>query len=218
MNRYELLIFDLNGTLVQDNLLHFECLVRAMKKFTGVTVTKKEVLPLFGDKVERILKKLLEIHHVKGDPHQINLYRHELYEKKVKKKHLLQASTFKMLKRLKKNYSLALASGSTHATLQVTLKPSERALFDILISGDEVKFGKPHPEEFLTCAVKLEIPVEKCLVIGDGLNDALAAKAAKMDFVGVWGKATPKVTLKKEGAIKVFTTINELEKWLKNYS
>ena len=212
--RYELLIFDLNGTLVQDNLLHFECLVKAMQKMNGITVTKEEVLPLFGDKVERILIQLLKNHHVKGDPHAINLYRHELYEKKVKQKHLLQKKTFLMLKRLKKKYSLALASGSSHATLTVTLKAPERALFDVLISGDEVKFGKPHPEEFLICAKKLGIKPSNCLVIGDGLNDALAASSAKMSFVGVWGHATSKAVLKKEGALHVFNEVNDLEKWL----
>lgn len=214
---YQLLIFDLNGTLVQDNLLHFACLVHAMKKMTGVTVTKKEVLPLFGDKVERIITQLLKNHGVKGDPHAINTYRHELYQQKVKKKHLLQPKTIQMLKRLKKDYSLALASGSTQATLTVTLKPQERALFDVLISGDEVKFGKPHPEEFLTCAKKLGIQPSKCLVIGDGLNDALAARAAGMGFVGVWGQATPKAILKKQGALRVFNRIIDLEKWLNTH-
>lgn len=214
MKPYQLLIFDLNGTLVQDNLLHFQCLQDAFKKFTWVTVSKEDVLPLFGDKVENIIKQLLVLHHVKGDPREINAYRHQLYYRRVAHHHLLLPQTKKMLHDLHQHYQMALASGSTHATLDVTLKPNERHVFDYLVSGDEVKKGKPHPDEFLLCAKKLQVDPKDCLVIGDGLNDALAAKAAKMDFVGVEGHATPLSVLKKNGAKAVFDSVLELEKWL----
>lgn len=214
MKSYQLLIFDLNGTLVQDNMLHYQCLFDAFKKFTSVSLSPNDVLPLFGDKVESIIKQLLILHHVKGDPRTINAYRHQLYYRRVSHDHLLLPETKEMLQRLHKHYSIALASGSTHATLDVTLKPNERHLFDYLVSGDEVKKGKPDPEEFLMCAKKLKIDPKHCLVIGDGLNDALAAKAAKMDFIGVDGHATPLPVLKKNGAKAVLSRILDLEKEL----
>ena len=50
--------------------------------------------------------------------------------------------------------------------------------FDIVLSGDTLPEKKPHPLPLLHSARFFGVPVEKLLLIGDSLNDTLAARAA----------------------------------------
>jgi phosphoglycolate phosphatase len=50
--------------------------------------------------------------------------------------------------------------------------------FDIVLSGDTLPEKKPHPLPLLHSAQFFGIPVERLLLIGDSLNDAVAARAA----------------------------------------
>ncbi|OIR16757.1 phosphoglycolate phosphatase, chromosomal [mine drainage metagenome] len=50
--------------------------------------------------------------------------------------------------------------------------------FDIVLSGDTLPEKKPHPLPLLHSAKFFGIPVDRMLLIGDSLNDAVAARAA----------------------------------------
>ncbi|MDD4820623.1 MAG: hexitol phosphatase HxpB [Flavobacteriales bacterium] len=56
---------------------------------------------------------------------------------------------------------------------------------DVLCTGDEVIFGKPHPEIYLLCANRLGVKPEQCLVFEDSVNGVVAAKAARTFCVAV---------------------------------
>ncbi|MGC2457510.1 MAG: phosphoglycolate phosphatase [Gallionellaceae bacterium] len=50
--------------------------------------------------------------------------------------------------------------------------------FDIVLSGDSLPEKKPHPLPLLHAAEFFGVPVQRVLLIGDSLNDAVAARAA----------------------------------------
>jgi len=50
--------------------------------------------------------------------------------------------------------------------------------FEIVLSGDSLPEKKPHPMPLLHAATFFGVPVEQVLLIGDSLNDALAARSA----------------------------------------
>lgn len=50
--------------------------------------------------------------------------------------------------------------------------------FDIILSGDSLPEKKPHPLPLLHSAKFFGVPVDRQLLIGDSLNDAVAARAA----------------------------------------
>jgi phosphoglycolate phosphatase len=71
----------------------------------------------------------------------------------------------------------------------VTNKPSEftlpllqraalAALFDAVVSGDEVQHRKPHPQIVLEACRRLGVNPGETVMIGDSINDVLAARAA----------------------------------------
>ena len=50
--------------------------------------------------------------------------------------------------------------------------------FEIVVSGDTLPEKKPHPLPLLYAAKFFDVPIEQLLLIGDSLNDTLAARAA----------------------------------------
>lgn len=50
--------------------------------------------------------------------------------------------------------------------------------FDIVLSGDTLPEKKPHPLPLLHAAQFFGVPIEQLLLIGDSLNDTVAARAA----------------------------------------
>ncbi len=50
--------------------------------------------------------------------------------------------------------------------------------FEIVLAGDTLPEKKPHPMPLLHAAKFFGVPIEQLLLIGDSLNDALAARAA----------------------------------------
>ena len=50
--------------------------------------------------------------------------------------------------------------------------------FVTVVTGDQVEFGKPHPEPYLTAAAQLELRPEDCVAIEDSNTGAKSAVAA----------------------------------------
>ena len=81
---------------------------------------------------------------------------------------------------------LAIATSSVSASAHPFLERTEiRSLFSVVVTGDEVQRGKPHPDIYLRTSKKLGIPPEACLVIEDALTGVAAAKAANMRVAAI---------------------------------
>jgi HAD superfamily hydrolase (TIGR01509 family) len=59
------------------------------------------------------------------------------------------------------------------------------AAFDAVVTADDITHGKPHPEIFLTAAAKLVVAPERCLAFEDSTSGLAAARAAGMTCVGI---------------------------------
>jgi HAD superfamily hydrolase (TIGR01509 family) len=57
--------------------------------------------------------------------------------------------------------------------------------FAAVVSGDQVRHGKPHPEPYLTAAARLGVRPEDCLAIEDSPTGAASASAAGAAVVAV---------------------------------
>ena len=81
---------------------------------------------------------------------------------------------------------LALATSSVSASARPFLERTGiRRLLDVIITGDEVERGKPHPDIYLITAEKLQVDIDSCLVIEDALAGIAAAKAANMRVAAI---------------------------------
>ena len=81
---------------------------------------------------------------------------------------------------------LAVATSSVSASARPLLdRTGIRSLFSVVITGDEVQQGKPHPDIYLRAAEKLGIYPEACLVIEDSLAGIASGKAANMRVAAI---------------------------------
>ena len=87
----------------------------------------------------------------------------------------------------------AVAKGVPNALVTMSWQPLARAVADalpgspfaVLVTGDEVKHGKPHPEPYLTAAELLAAPPERCLAIEDSPTGVRSAVAAGVPTIAV---------------------------------
>jgi beta-phosphoglucomutase-like phosphatase (HAD superfamily) len=93
-------------------------------------------------------------------------------------------TTLEQLREMK--LPLAVATSSVSASARPFLdRTGIRSLFSVVVTGDEVQKGKPHPDIYLRTAKKLGIAPEACLVIEDALAGIAAAKAANMRVAAI---------------------------------
>jgi HAD superfamily hydrolase (TIGR01509 family) len=84
------------------------------------------------------------------------------------------------------NLRLAVATSSVSASARPFLDRHQlTAFFDLIVTGDEIEHGKPHPDIYLRAAAKLNVAAEACLVIEDALAGIAAAKAAKIRVAAI---------------------------------
>jgi HAD superfamily hydrolase (TIGR01509 family) len=81
---------------------------------------------------------------------------------------------------------LAVATSSVGASARPFLnRHNLTSFFDVIVTGDEVEHGKPHPDIYLSAAEKLGFAPGACLVIEDSLSGIAAAQAANMRVVAI---------------------------------
>jgi HAD superfamily phosphatase len=131
-------------------------------------------------------------------------------------KWLLPIASFQ---RLARKHELAIFTGRYHREMEHTLKRNDvRAFFSNIMTVEKVTRTKPDPEGLLKILNGRD--PQDALYLGDNIDDALAAQAAGVPFVGILPRKSAArrhrgPTLKKLGAITILGHIRELEAYLK---
>jgi HAD superfamily hydrolase (TIGR01509 family) len=186
MNKVKLIIFDLDGVLVDAKNIHYDALNKALGD--DYMITWEEHLSIYdGLKTHQKLGMLTE---KKGLP----LDRHDLIW------NTKQYWTLKMLKELSPNktlqdlmselvndnYKIAVCSNSIRKTvLTVISKLGLMEYMDYIISNEDVQNSKPHPEMYWRVISKMGCLPEETLIIEDSPYGLLAASRSKSHILRV---------------------------------
>ena len=79
----------------------------------------------------------------------------------------------------------ALVTMSYARLADAVLAPLPDGAFATVVTGDEVRHGKPHPEPYLTAARRLGVAPPGCVAIEDSLTGVASAEAAGCAVVAV---------------------------------
>ena len=83
-------------------------------------------------------------------------------------------------------YRMAIVTNKPYRFVAPLLERLElEGFFEFWLGGDSLERKKPDPLPILTAAENLEVPVDRCVMVGDSSNDIIAAKAAGMSSIGV---------------------------------
>ena len=78
-----------------------------------------------------------------------------------------------------------VVTSANRPLVQARMQYAGLPLPDLIVTADDVQRGKPDPEPYLQGAEKLNLSVERCIVIEDSPAGIRAAKAAKMRVIAV---------------------------------
>ena len=186
MSKIKLVIFDLDGVLVEAKNIHYEALNEALGD--RYAISWNEHLSTYdGLKTVQKLEMLSEKKELPTEYHS------EIWETK-------QKLTLEKLKTLKENnvlielmsdlvdcgYKIAVCSNSIRKTcLTVLSKLGIMEYMDLVISNEDVKNSKPHPEMYWKAISMMSCLPEETLIVEDSPYGLLAASRSKSHILRV---------------------------------
>ena len=167
------IIFDLDGTLANTAFIHKEAWEIALARLGIKSEVKVETL--LGRKTAEIAKILAnerweELMEVKNKVYL------ELVKEKAKRTNCAKELVDKAREM---GYKIAIVTSSNSISAREVLNAIQ--IFpDLLITGDEVKNGKPDPEGVILALNRLKLNAKLSIGIGDTEVDVLAYKSANL--------------------------------------
>jgi beta-phosphoglucomutase family hydrolase len=180
-------IFDLDGTLLDNNSFHRKTWEAYLKKM-GKLISEEEFnAHLNGrtnkDAVEYIYgRKMSEEESTKYTLEKEELYR-EIYKPFIKP----VSGLINFLEILyQKNIPMAIATSGIQPNIDFMFDNIPiKKYFKVVVNSSHITHGKPHPEIYLKVASLLDIPTKNCLVFEDAVVGINSAKAAGMKVIAV---------------------------------
>lgn len=183
--KFEAAIFDLDGVIVDTVPLHFKAWKKMFseygKKFDFDDYKNRvDGIPRI-DGARAILGNLSARELDKAAAKKQGYFLKFLDKEKIKVYH----SSVELIEKLRENSVkrgvISSSKNCRHILERVVLVD----LFDVIITGNDIKKGKPEPDVFLLAADKLKANPCKCVVFEDAVLGVEAAKRADMKCVGI---------------------------------
>lgn len=223
MNRPDVLIFDMDGVLVEVSRSYRETIVETVHHFTGETVSQDLIQDyknaggwnndwLLSHKFIADRGKQVEYAEVVNYFNQVFLGENGdgliRYEEWMPNEGLLN--------RLSERARLAIFTGRAQYEADITLgRYASDIHFEPLVTDDSVPNPKPAPDGLHL--IQNQYPGQTLWYLGDTVDDARSARAAGVPFIGVSTPHNPRhaeiaLLLKELGAFAVIDDINHLER------
>jgi beta-phosphoglucomutase len=189
-------IFDFDGVITDSEVLHLRAFNQSLAPY-GVEISTKEYYTNYlGFSDFDCYKILIDNGLLKVGEDQIDgiiKTKSKIFEKLTKTEGRTIAGVHEFLLMLEdNNIPMAICSGSLLVEIEVMLEESGlRHFFAEIVSAEQVKKGKPHPEGFILSLKKLNkrchspIAADECIVIEDSHWGLQAGKAAGMHTIAV---------------------------------
>lgn len=193
------IVFDYNGTLVDDLPLNVEAYYRAGREMGFGGLTRETILRHISQPPSQ--KRRLycgDISDAQWD--QLVQLRKKIYCELVDPSRLLFPDTAAVLTALSGKYRLAVLS-NTFRFLYEQLFPEHLAkLFQASLFFDEVPDPKPSPKPMRSLLATLGVAHHECGYVGDAVEDVQMAKAAAVSSFAITTGACSRAELTRAGA------------------
>ncbi len=181
-NGIKSLIFDLDGTLIDSSDGVIEATNYALNRIGEPPRRSEEIVAFIGYPLETMFKAFSQKSYKEFWMH---------FQKKGKGVIAASAKPIgnagRILKELKKR-GYAIGIGTTKMRVhveQIIRNLGWSTYVDTYVGADDVAEVKPAPDAFLETLKRLEGRPESCVVIGDTINDVIAAKRAGLKVIAV---------------------------------
>lgn len=213
----QVLVFDMDGVLVDVTDSYRETIVLTVQHFTGKTISRDSIQDYKNqggwNNDWALSQKICHDFGVEVPYAKIVDYFNWLFLEQglIHRERWLPKDG--LLDRLGEKFELAIFTGRTTQEAEITL--NRQGLRDrfLLVTANDVEREKPAPDGLLKIAGMR--PAKKLLYVGDTVDDARCARAANVPFVGIAAAHSPRRDellnlFRSEGAIQVLKDINEI--------
>ena len=175
-------LLDIDGTVLDTTEFIFQEFEHTFKHFGLPVPSRKELAAQVGKALQECYA-----HFNTGIDSAALCEEHRAFQ--VKNLHLSKpyTNTVGTLKKLKElGYKIAAVTARAGITAGTTLVLAGiDKFFDAIITGNDVKNLKPHPEAFLRALELLGVDKSEAVIVGDTDSDILAGKSAGITTIGV---------------------------------
>lgn len=193
-------LFDVDGTLVDSNYLHIVAWLRAFRSAGHPDVTAAQVHRCVGMGAELLLETL-----VGGADETAKKGHSAEYERLWPELRPFPGAVDLLREVRRRGGAAVLASSATEEEAGALLRAldCDDAISAVTCSAD-VDEAKPDPDIFTTARSKAGLEPERCVVVGDTVWDAEAARRAGLRCVGVLTGGISRAELLGAGMAEVY--------------
>lgn len=212
-----LVIFDMDGTILDNEEFTISSKVIEGKKL-GYNISEEIAKNTLGMSTKKSKEYFASIY---GDDFPYDYFRQKRFDyifEDIKKNGIkYKKGTLELLNYLKdNNYLIALCTSSTIRYINEYKKyTSIFDMFDVIITGEQIKNGKPNPEIFNKAMEILNVKPQETLVIEDSNNGILAGINSNSDVIMVPDLVGPNDEVKKH-QIKIFNSLLDVIEYIHN--
>jgi beta-phosphoglucomutase family hydrolase len=204
-------LFDLNGTMIDDMGYHTTAWEDILNNDLKANLTREEVKKeMYGKNDELLVRVFGENHFTQEEMDKISMEKEKRYQKAfLPNLKLINGLNFFLETAYEKNILMAIGSAAIPFNIDFILDNLNiRHYFKAIVSANDVKISKPHPEVFLKAAQLLNADPKDCIVFEDAPKGVESALHAGM----------PAVVLTTMHDKKEFEQYNNVLAFIKDYN
>lgn len=210
--RIELVIFDLDGTLVDAYPAIVSSFNKTLKMFGLAKQPERTIRRAVGWGDGNLLKPFVPKQRL---AQALDIYRaHHRISLRQETKFLPGA--LEMLRFLKQGrYKIALASNRPTKFSHIILEHLNiKRYFDCILCGDKVKRAKPYPDILRLILEKMKLGPSSAVYLGDMTVDVLAGKRAGIKTIAVTGGSSTRKELEQLKPYRIIRSVKGLRRIL----
>ena len=181
------LLFDLDGTLVDNMQLHIDAWVQTGEHF-GLSITAEMIQINAGIPTRQLIVKLASENDWSIDTEDFTMLKQSAYrELKANAGPIKKIEPIiEIVRHYYGKIPMTIGTGSSRPNALGALQDAGIIhCFDLVVSADDLENPKPHPEVWLKGASHVGVDPKECLVFEDGEKGMEAADAAGIPWIDV---------------------------------
>lgn len=181
----KVVLFDMDGVLFNTEDLSHDVFDKLAKEF-GNEFNEEDHKAILGTPQKFWSSFFIEKWNVSMNEENFASIFWDRLEVEAEKRLVMMPGAMECLKNVKKFYKTALVTSSPMKVVETKLNRfGIMDLFDVVVTGDEILNGKPHPDPYLIAIKHLGVQKSECVVIEDAVSGVRSGKSAGCYVIAV---------------------------------
>ena len=202
------IIFDMDGVLIDAMPFHAEAMSMAINEETGYAIDKKIVYLLEGMPGPGLVKEIFKRENINKDTddslvEKISKRKKELF-KQIQKSQAIEGAK-ELIEDLRYcNCLKAVVSGASKKEIEAILDENIGLKnFNVVIAGDDIEEGKPHPSPFQTALGRMDLKPSEAIVVENAPLGVEAAIRAGIEYIVTLNNTPLSISSDFKGTISI---------------